>query len=66
MSAVTIHTSERGYVFIASMDDASLLELIDAYRDEPDAIFTIALDDSSVTHINGQHIVRIDIDQEDQ
>jgi len=61
---VTIYTSDRGRVTVESMPDAGAAQLVEAFRDDPDAIFTITLAPDGITHINGRHIVRIDLDPE--
>jgi hypothetical protein len=67
MSQVTVHTSDGGKVSIAKMPDADVMNLIDDFNANPKGIITLTLGElNAITHINGRHIIRIDIDQEDQ
>ena len=59
---VTIYTSDRGTLDIADFAQDSLLELLEAWRDESQPLLQVNLDETSVTYLARQHVVRIDVD----
>ena len=54
----------RGHVSIKDMPDDSVMELVADWQTGDSAVITVTIDDA-ITHMARSHIVRIDVDQDE-
>ena len=54
----------RGHVFIKDMPADSVMELVSDWQTGDSAVITVTIDDA-ITHMARAHIVRIDVDQDE-
>lgn len=63
---VDIVLSDGNNVHIDEMDDANLIDLIDAYKDPEVTVLSIALTEPTLaTHLNKQHIILIEVSDDE-
>lgn len=62
---VTIYHTE-GTVDIASIPDANVMEIVEEFARPKTTVMQFVLDGEAVVYINRQHIIRIDVDPDDE